>query len=92
MLVGWGNWSAMDCSEATVKTATITWIITDDPAKACADRGAKTLDRGGACIACVTIDQTASCDLYANTPQEISDEFLGHDVKHAFGCKHGKYF
>jgi len=83
-----GDWTRMDCSQATVKTATITWERTDDPAVTCAELGASTLKRGGACISVARDGNYATARLYAEGPGEIDDVILGHEVKHAFGCKH----
>ena len=84
LLTGCGDWTQMDCSN-TIKTATIVWEHTDDPAATCEKLGAgRTLDRGGACI---SVNGSVSI-LYAEAPAKIDDQILGHEVKHAFGCKH----
>jgi len=87
-LAGCGDWTPMDCSRE-VQTSTITWVRVADPKATCEERGATTLDRGGACISCYEPYAGAtSCVLYAESPAKMSDVILGHEVKHAFGCKH----
>ena len=85
-LTACGDWTPMDCPD-TVKTATITWERTD-PGTTCEKLGAATLDRGGACISVSIAGDASVATLYAEAPDKMDDMILGHEVKHAFGCKH----
>lgn len=73
----------MDCSK-TRQISTITWDVVSDPYTTCKELGVDTLVKGGACIS--VADDKAT--IHALAPGQINDEFLGHEIKHAFGCKH----
>ena len=78
-----GNWTQMDCSNPR-SVSPITWDVTADPYATCKALGVETLVRDGACVS-VAGDKAT---IHAEAPAEIDDQFLGHEVKHAFGCKH----
>ena len=84
-----GQWMPMDCTAANVTLASITWVRTDDPYAVCKRFGIPTLERGGACIQCYRVENRSACVLYANDPRTINEIILGHEVREAFGCKHG---
>ena len=84
LLVGCsGNWQRMDCSDTRTVT-TITWQVTDDAYATCKAMGVETLAKGGACVG-VAGDKAT---IYAASPGQLDDTILGHEVKHAFGCRH----
>ena len=79
----------MDCPAEPVKVSTITYQWTEDPKEVCRKLGAgETLARGGACLQCNQLGDSTFCTMYANKPAEAADRVLGHEMKHAFGCKH----
>ena len=85
---GPSNWQPLRCPpDPGVQSANIQWVRTADPKATCALLSADTFDRG-ACIQCLIVDTRANCVLHAAAPQVIDDVILGHEVKHAFGCKH----
>lgn len=87
---GEADWMGMNCPDEAnkVRVSTITYQWTDDPKAVCHKLGGETLDRGGACIQCSEFGDSTFCTMYANKPSEAADRILGHEVKHAFGCKH----
>ena len=95
LLIACDNWMSMDCPKVgeQINTASILWVRSSDPKVACQALGVETLDRGGACIQCTQVAAGAmSCIMHAEDPGAVSDTVLGHEAKHAFGCKHGRYF
>ena len=87
LLQGCANqWMPMDCEQSdAVQTATIHWVRTADPNKTCTSLGSVTMLRGGACIQCAG----SLCTMWAEDPRIVNEMTLGHEVRHAFGCKHG---
>jgi 3-deoxy-D-manno-octulosonate 8-phosphate phosphatase KdsC-like HAD superfamily phosphatase len=83
------DWMGMVCPEPpTIKTTILTWEITPDPKVRCAELGANTLVRDGACITCSFSSETSVCTVYTTKPSQVEDRIIGHEVKHAFGCRH----
>ena len=83
-----GNWMKQDCSDV-VSVATIQWRVTPDPRTTCELLSGKaTLDKGGACIYVVRTGDSNAAMMWANHITEVDDTILGHEIKHAFGCKH----
>jgi hypothetical protein len=92
VLAGCGDqasWERMDCTGARISRSFIAWQVEADPKVACEALGAETLDRGGACIQCTGGEDGQNfCVLHAPAPGVVGDMVLGHELKHAFGCKH----
>lgn len=72
-LAGCATWQPMDCSEFK-PDVTIHWSVVADPTKYCA-----TWKEGGCgSVGLIIMEDPAAAD----------EKILGHEVKHAFGCKH----
>lgn len=88
ILAGCSTLIAMDCAPMIApKEANIVWTPTTDPQGDCAKLGATTFAEGG-CIYCASHNGKKECHIVMLEPALARDDVAGHELRHAFGCKH----
>ena len=78
------DWQAMDCPHG-IDVSLVKWERTQTANAECRNIGADADSL--ACIQCVMVGEASSMCVIFSKP-DVEDRFLGHELRHAYGCTH----